>query len=242
MLKMSSSYGQKILNVNYAVKNAEVISVAEETASLRAGKTSVLFEEVLSYSIPTNAGSSEVKEMINQTYKDNQKNLMWALEDTKRVVKEEMNLFKWSFSNEEEMILDYRCRKAKAEFRGRQYEAWFTTELPFKAAPWKIHGLPGVVLKLEVDENYYVLEAISLSVEDSKSEIRMPFREKKSISWEKYVEIYKKEQIELAKYNKSQEILTGDNLDFAYPKIEIIVEKNRETFDEGAKRIGFEWQ
>lgn len=202
MLMYSYVNAQKTLDVIYSVKNAELISVANEKAILKANKTAVLFEEILSYSIPTKSGRYQVDEIINHIYKDKSINTMWSLEDTKRVVKEEMNLFQWSFTQEEDTVLNYRCRKAKTQFRGRTYEAWFTTELPFRAAPWKIHGLPGVVLRLEIDKDYYVLEGSGLKVEDSKSEIIMPFKDKKSTSWEDYVENYKKDRIVKERYYK----------------------------------------
>ena len=58
--------------------------------------------------------------------------------------------FNWSISPEQKKILGYTCQKAMCNFRGRTYEAWFTTEIPVKDGPWKFHGLPGLILEVYV--------------------------------------------------------------------------------------------
>ena len=47
----------------------------------------------------------------------------------------------------EKKILGYNCNLAKTKFPGREYFAYFTTELPFSYGPWKINGLPQYCIK-----------------------------------------------------------------------------------------------
>lgn len=229
---------QKELQITYSVKNSEIVSGVMNEVELRTNKLNTLYTESLTYSMPSKEGRYTVNEIVNQTYKIHPNNTMLALEDCKKVVKEEMNLFKWKFSEETCKVLNYSCKKATSEFRGRNYEAWFTTELPFRAAPWKVHGLPGVVLKLSVGNDYYLLEAVNLKVVNSTDEIKNPFNEKNTLSWNEYVIAYKKDIKLKEKYSKAEALQTGRNCDYSYPKIEIVVDENRESYDSMAKRIG----
>lgn len=79
--------------------------------------------------------------------------------DTYRVITEEFLLAdetcdnKWNVTDERMKIGVYECRKATLERGGRSWTAWFTTDLPNQAAPYKFNGLPGVVLQVTDADN-----------------------------------------------------------------------------------------
>lgn len=58
----------------------------------------------------------------------------------------------WEITNEEKSIGDFHCKKAVCEIGGRNWQVWFTDELPYVAAPSRLVGVPGVVLEAS-DEN-----------------------------------------------------------------------------------------
>lgn len=55
-------------------------------------------------------------------------------------------------------LLGYDCRKATAEFRGRTWTAWFAPDIPAAFGPWKLGGLPGLILAACDDKGYFSLE------------------------------------------------------------------------------------
>lgn len=62
---------------------------------------------------------------------------------------EPMPVFNWDFLEGDTLICDYSCQKAKTEYRGRTWIVWYTLELPYSDGPWKLCGLPGLILKAE---------------------------------------------------------------------------------------------
>ncbi|WP_144282236.1 GLPGLI family protein [Chryseobacterium echinoideorum] len=55
----------------------------------------------------------------------------------------------WKIISENERIGEWNVQKAEADFAGRHWMAWFTTEIPIQDGPYKFHGLPGLIVKLE---------------------------------------------------------------------------------------------
>lgn len=63
--------------------------------------------------------------------------------------------FDWKISNEKEKVGTYNAQKATAEFGGRKWTAWFSTDLPFQDGPYKFSGLPGLIVKIEDESKNY---------------------------------------------------------------------------------------
>lgn len=85
------------------------------------------------------------------------------------VYEEERPELEWTISSETETILGYECTKATASFRGRTWYAWFTMDIPLNYGPWKLSGLPGLILKAEDADRYFTFEAVGI-----KQNVRKP--------------------------------------------------------------------
>jgi len=54
----------------------------------------------------------------------------------------------WIVSDDTLTVAGYLCQKATCRFRGRDYIAWFSNDIPISNGPWKFGGLPGLILKV----------------------------------------------------------------------------------------------
>lgn len=66
----------------------------------------------------------------------------------------------WVLTGKQQEILGYHCQQATCHWRGRDYVAWFAPEIPVRMGPWKLGGLPGLILKVE--SPLYVFEAVKI--------------------------------------------------------------------------------
>lgn len=76
-----------------------------------------------------------------------------------------LNQQTWSLvGGETEEILDYKCNKATTTFHGRDYEVFYTSEIPISNGPWKFGGLPGMILKVVAtnDDETYKMECFGI--------------------------------------------------------------------------------
>lgn len=62
---------------------------------------------------------------------------------------EQMERPTWTILAGDTLIHNYPCQKAQTSFRGRTWIVWFTPSIPTSEGPWKLHGLPGLILKAQ---------------------------------------------------------------------------------------------
>jgi len=53
----------------------------------------------------------------------------------------------WKISSDTVTFGGLHCQKATTHFKGRDYTAWFCPDLPLHVGPWKLNGLPGVIVE-----------------------------------------------------------------------------------------------
>ena len=70
-----------------------------------------------------------------------------GFEDVK-ILREKRTHITWELHSETKTIGEFECHKASCSFRGREYQAWYTPEIPIFLGPWKLHGLPGLVMEV----------------------------------------------------------------------------------------------
>ena len=53
-------------------------------------------------------------------------------------------------------ILGYECVMAKSDYHGRTWTVWFSPEIPIQDGPWKLRGLPGVILSADGGDDFHI--------------------------------------------------------------------------------------
>lgn len=72
-----------------------------------------------------------------------------------------MGLFIWQIAADTQTVEGYFCQKAECHFRGRDYTAWFTYQIPISNGPLKFGGLPGLICKLYDNTKRFTYSLIS---------------------------------------------------------------------------------
>ncbi len=79
----------------------------------------------------------------------------------------------WTLTDETKEILGYQCKSAKCSFRGREYTAYYTDEIPVADGPWKFGGLPGFIMEVSDADNHYSFTCVGINSKADRT-ITMP--------------------------------------------------------------------
>jgi GLPGLI family protein len=78
------------------------------------------------------------------------------------IYEENKSDLKWTFLNGTLTVCDYICNKAVASFGGREWTVWYAPEITISDGPWKLYGLPGLILKASDATGTHSFEAIAI--------------------------------------------------------------------------------
>ena len=105
----------------------------------------------------------------------------------------------WDLPDETKTINELTCKKATAIVRGRNWEVWYTPDIPMFYGPWKFYGLPGLIVSAmdESKEFFFTLNKI-----ENQEELKMPI-----------VKVSDLRQVDLKKYTELEaEVFSGEAL------------------------------
>lgn len=75
----------------------------------------------------------------------------------------------WKLVDEKKVINSITCKKAEVHYKGRDWTAWYATEIPFPFGPYKFSGLPGLIIKITDKTGDYDFELVKST---SSSELK----------------------------------------------------------------------
>jgi len=79
-------------------------------------------------------------------------------------------------------IIGYHCQLAKTQFKGRTWFAWYAEDVPLQEGPWKLIGLPGLILKAYDENKEYTFTAVGMSTLKTPSPITISKSKREEIS------------------------------------------------------------
>jgi GLPGLI family protein len=157
-------------------------------------------------------------------YKDYENGVMYSKERISVkpfIVKDSLNIFDWKLTNNSKKILNFSCQEAKLNYRGRQYIAYFTTELGHVAGPWKFSKLPGTILEIKSVDGAFEIEANRVQVLNEEVSIPSPYKDlSKSITYQEFLIKYRKKYNELLSYSGENNV----KMSLPRKKIELLIE------------------
>lgn len=72
------------------------------------------------------------------------------------------SVFDWTLYSDTDTIAGYLCQKASTYFGGRKWFAWFSLEIPIFEGPYKFCNLPGLIISISDEENFFLFEFSSI--------------------------------------------------------------------------------
>ncbi|WP_282629687.1 GLPGLI family protein [Empedobacter sedimenti] len=83
------------------------------------------------------------------------------------LVKEKAIKQDWKIEKEKKSVNGFTLQKATLNYKGRDWIAWFNSEIPLPYGPYKFQGLPGLIFELYDSENIFHFSLIKSQRLDS---------------------------------------------------------------------------
>ena len=163
---------------NYRIIDHSIGDMREYYAILEIGDTVSKFESYGSYRLDSalvgkqqmtlgeyfdfyNKYSPDFKEFLLENVNANKLSYYGKVSIDKFMYHEEVPHIDWALSDSTKEIRGYLCHQATATFRGRNWIAWYC-DIPKSVGPWKLNGLPGLILAAETEDKEHTFSAISV--------------------------------------------------------------------------------
>ena len=132
--------------------------------ALLVGTRATYCTTVLAYNRDGRASSEMMNAFImhhQNVLTDLEKSEVTALEPIypyRYLSKEPLAKVDWTLDDDTLAIGGLLCHRGTGKLYGKQWTVWYTEEMPSSAGPWKLRGLPGLIVKAEDSEGIHCFE------------------------------------------------------------------------------------
>ena len=83
----------------------------------------------------------------------------------------------WTLSDDTLTVGGYCCQQATCNFRGVEWHVWYTEDIPSSAGPWRLRGLPGLIVEAKNEAHTFCLtelrkEASSITAPEHRPDVQ----------------------------------------------------------------------
>ena len=82
---------------------------------------------------------------------------------------QELPAIDWQMQNADSVVCGDSCSKAVGKWRGRTWTVWYSMDIPIDDGPWKLQGLPGLILHAEDAQGDFFFTCVD--IEEKRSPI-----------------------------------------------------------------------
>lgn len=117
------------------------------------------------------------------------------------IIEDTLPKINWILKNEFKTISGFKSQSATCLMGGRTYDVWFTTQIPVSHGPYRLYGLPGLILEAKSTDGKINVKFKSLELGNEYSEKILPLSKKfkyELLNYSDYLQKKKKIEKKLA--------------------------------------------
>lgn len=133
----------------------------------------------------------------------------------------EPNLLEWTIMDDTMTISGLPCQKATTNYGGRQWEAWFTLDVPVSSGPYKFGGLPGLIISISDTKKHW--NFVMKEIEKKPSGYIVPVEIFKTFAKTTKEDFFKNKRYYVTNY---MEISEASGIDFINAENRAIIKRN----------------
>lgn len=130
-----------------------------------------------------------------------------AFDGKKHLVQDIVPEINWTLTGEKKIIGSLSCQKATATWRCSEYEVWFTSDILVDIGPWKLSGLPGLIVEAHnktVNHTYKLIRVSSELNQKAKTLLELQLDNEPIYTFQVFAEKQKKEIEKIKMFLKNQ--------------------------------------
>ena len=127
----------------------------------------------------------------------------------KIIYNEALELPTWEKLKGDTIIMDLKCKKAVTQYRGREWTAWYAPAIKESEGPWKLVGLPGLILYAADSKGDFTFACTDIK-EVTGEKIKQPdVKQYKTGTRREYNELRRRHAENPEQFSKEQGMIVG---------------------------------